>query len=175
MGKNKALLVHEGQALWRCQYQRLIMSGAARRWVSLRADDDWLPAEIPRVYDPGNMGPLGGVIASFSASSATHLMVLAVDLPRLPEAWFHALRKSCTPGVGAIGWHRSHNRYEPLAAIYPREFLSDANDAVLRHDFSLQSPARRSVERRRLVPIAITEEQQAWFTNWNTPEDVTNG
>src|SRR6187402_1343913 len=92
MGRDKALLEMEGRLLWERQRDLLVELGAAEIFLSARADQEW--AKKPRGFktvlhdaNPG-CGPLAGITAALERSSTAHLVVLAIDLPRVTEPWF---------------------------------------------------------------------------------------
>lgn len=164
MGRDKARLEVAGQPLWRRQWALLAAAGATDRMMSARADQSWVPAEVPVVRDAvADAGPLAGIASALAAMRGTHLLVLAVDLPRMDAAWIARLAAACAPGVGAAGWRDGF--YEPLAAIYPRELAGAADAALARGEFALQrfiagaGPAMRRIE--------ITRAEAGWFANWN--------
>src|SRR5689334_22776749 len=82
MGKEKALIEVEGQPLWRRQYELLHQAGARDVWVSLRVDQNWLPVEINRIDDViEDRGPMAGLGTVLNQTVATHVIVVATDLP----------------------------------------------------------------------------------------------
>lgn len=168
MGREKALLEVNGEALWRRQERVLREAGAAEVWLSARPEQAWATAEASgrvvhdRVVDAG---PLAGIAATLAASTATHLAVLAVDLPRMEAAWLRRLSAACGPGRGAVG--RREGFFEPLAAIYPREILVAAERALARGERSLQRLLTAEAARFAIVEIGATDA--AWFENWNEP------
>jgi molybdopterin-guanine dinucleotide biosynthesis protein A len=83
--------------------------------------------------------------------------------------WFRALRADCLPGVGVIG--RRGGFFEPLAAIYPREFKWLAWAALARGDYALQRLAAQAVQEGLLRVREIRTEEAEWFANWNSPAD----
>jgi molybdopterin-guanine dinucleotide biosynthesis protein A len=171
MGRDKALIEVGGQALWRRQYELLAAVGCRERFVSARAEQAWAFALEHRLDDARpDCGPLGGLVAALRACTSSHLVVLAVDLPRLPVEWIVRLRGLCAPGVGAVG--RREGNYEPLAAIYPRELLTEAEGALKRGKYSLQALLELAVAQKRLREVAIADEERAWFENWNEPSDL---
>lgn len=174
MGRNKALISVDGRPLWERQYRILSQAGAGEKGVSLRREDDWAPREIPRIFDDGEAGPLGGLLAALEVCTATHLIALAVDLPQLPVSWLDRLRGFCVIGRGAVGWRSEVNAYEPLAAIYPREFFSWARPAALRREFSLQPLLTGAAAAGLFHVETIVPEVQSWFVNWNSPGDVVS-
>ena len=172
MGQNKALLEVAGTPLWKRQYELLADSGAFRRLVSVRAGDDWLPAEIPRVVDDGEKGPFGGLLSALEHTTSTHLIALAVDLPRMSPDWFARLRARCAAGRGAVGQNPRIGAFEPLAAVYPRELRTLAEEAARSGSYCLQSLIERAVAKEILHVEAISTADEPWFANWNTPDDV---
>lgn len=172
MGRNKALLHVDNVALWQRQYALLGEAGSAHRLVSVRAGDDWLPADVPRVLDSGEKGPFGGLLAALEASTTTHIIALAVDLPRLPLSWLLRLRSQCAPGRGAVGHNTAVNAFEPLAAIYPRQLLTLALEADARGAYCLQSLLARAIAEGLLHVEPITSADRPAFANWNHPSDV---
>jgi molybdopterin-guanine dinucleotide biosynthesis protein A len=96
--------------------------------------------------------------------------VLAIDLPRIEEAWFATLRALCAPGVGAVGCRETDGKFfEPLAAIYPRELMPLAWSALARGELSLQRLLGRAVGQGLMRAHAITAAEAPHFENWNEP------
>ncbi len=175
MGENKALLPLAGQPLWRRQWQLLRDATQSDPVVSLRTGDDWTnDPSLIRVFDDGSKGPMGGILAGFEKTSATHLIVLAVDLPQLPVEWLNRLVRLCALDQGAIGKHPDGS-FEPLAAIYPRTLFFRLRDAAGRGEFSLQRLATRAVTENQLRAVTISAERLPWFQNWNEPSDLPPG
>jgi molybdenum cofactor guanylyltransferase len=173
MGCDKALMELEGVPLWRRQYNLLAQAGAAERVVSLRADQNWLPLDVSRVNDAKpDLGPLSGIVAALGKSRHSHLAVIAVDLPRVPAAWFTLLRGRCADRIGVIG-ETADGKFEPLAAIYPQAILPLARAALADGELSLQQLVRRAVEAGLLRSQPIGADEQRYFENWNEPGDVT--
>jgi molybdenum cofactor guanylyltransferase len=179
MGTNKALLDYEGLPLWRRQWALLDQAGAVECAVSVAGGESWRPEGVPVVVDRLlDTGPISGVEAALSwiqapsSAAATHVMVVAVDLPRVAASWFLELARLCRVGKGAVGRWGSDGFFEPLAAIYPREMLEDAEAAVCDGEFSLQRLVAGAVKRDRMVVREIGTGEAGMFANWNRPEDV---
>ena len=102
MGCDKALIEFEGEALWRRQARVLRDAGATRVFVNRRRDQE--PIDWPDVvYDTvTDCGPLAGISAALALVDS-EVAVLAVDMPGIDPDWFAWLRRSCAPGVGAVG------------------------------------------------------------------------
>lgn len=171
MGRDKALLEVGGEPLWRRQMEVLHRAGVSDVWLSARPEQAWAAAGAPgRVVHDAHVdeGPLGGIVAALRAARATHLAVLAVDLPRMEPTWFLRLWAACGRGRGAAG--RRDGFFEPLAAIYPRESLAGAEAALMRGERSLQRLL--AAEASRFAIMETGPEEAAWFENWNEPSQL---
>jgi molybdopterin-guanine dinucleotide biosynthesis protein A len=166
MGRDKALLDCGGEPLWRRQWRLLEQAGADEIFLSARSDQTWVPPGVITLADtvPG-AGPLAGTAAALARCSASHLLVLAVDLPQMTPAWFAQLAADCVPGRGAVG--RRGKFFEPLAAIYPCELRGAAEAALSRGDYALQAFIAAAGERFHIREI--TDAEAPWFANWNEP------
>jgi molybdopterin-guanine dinucleotide biosynthesis protein A len=169
MGRDKALLEVGGRALWVRQVELLRAAGVQEILFSVRPEQTWVPSVARRVPDAvPDAGPLAGIVAGLESCEASHLMVLAVDLPQMEPGWFRRLREQCEPGLGAVGRHGDF--FEPLAAIYPRTILPRAKAALAAGDGSLQRLIAGAADCLRVHEI--TAEETPWFANWNEPEGV---
>jgi molybdopterin-guanine dinucleotide biosynthesis protein A len=175
MGSDKALVEFEGAPLWRRQYSLIAQAGASDRMLSVRAEQTWPPLEVTRVVDaaPESLGPLAGIAAAMAKARGSHLLVLAVDMPRVPLAWFTRLRERCSDRIGVVG-ARADGNYEPLAAIYPQAMLPMVRAAVSDRDLAMQKLVARAVEEGFLRVQEIPAGEEAWFENWNEPADVSD-
>ncbi len=175
MGTDKAnLALADGERLWQRQWRILGEAGIERRWLSVRADQAWVPADASVVRDAvPDAGPLAGLLAASAAGDGTHFVVLAVDLPEVPAEWVRMLIARAQPGCGVVGrW--SDGTYEPLAALYPRECLEEwrARFGVAEHPPGLQALLREREESGGVVVIPLGPQDERWFRNANTPEDL---
>ncbi|MBL9211434.1 MAG: molybdenum cofactor guanylyltransferase [Opitutaceae bacterium] len=174
MGRDKALLEIDGVPWWQRQRDTLVDAGATEVLLSARPEQMWtrqasgFAGVVHDALPEG--GPLVGLTAGLERASQPWLMVLAVDLVALPPAWFTGLRADCAPGVGAIG--RREGFFEPLAAIYPREFKWLAWEALARGEYACQRVAAAAVEQGLLRVREITAAEADWFANRNTPGEV---
>jgi molybdopterin-guanine dinucleotide biosynthesis protein A len=171
MGREKALLEVEGVPMWERQLAVLKEAGAAEIFLSARPEQTW--ARGVKGFDAlltdalATGGPMVGITAGLERMTRPWLAVLAIDLPQMKAAWFQQLRKECQPGVGAVG--RNGDYFEPLAAIYPREVMSLAWEALVRGEFSLQKLIQRAVDENLMRVRSISADEGAWFENWNEP------
>jgi molybdopterin-guanine dinucleotide biosynthesis protein A len=175
MGTDKALVpLADGERLWQRQWRTLGEAGIERRWLSARADQSWVPADVPVVGDAvSDAGPLAGLLAASAAGDGTHLLVLAVDLPEVPVEWVRTLMARAQPERGVVGrW--PDGTYEPLAALYPRGWLQEWRAAFgsVAHPPGLQALLRERASTGGLDVIPLGPERERWFRNANTPEDL---
>lgn len=172
MGTDKAALPHPVSKLPLLEHQLRLLASLhpRRRFVSARLNQTLptLPADVTRIDDDGEQGPLGGVIATLSASDSEHLLVIAVDLPQLtPETLERLLNPVPPADSGAIA--TTIHGIEPLVAIYPRQALPAMKAALATGSYSLKSllcgalkPMMKTVDFAETTP----------FHNWNSPSDV---
>lgn len=184
MGSEKALLPAPppgGLLMWERQWEVLHDAGARRVYLSARTEQTWAQAARGKpgfaglLHDalPG-CGPLVGITAALERTGGAHVAALAVDLPRISVAWFLALVDKSTSGVGAVGRRRGF--FEPLAAIYPREMMWLAWEAIAAGDYSLQRVIARGAAQGLMRVLEIDDMQDDLFENWNAqrppPEDA---
>lgn len=170
MGRDKALLETEGRLLWDRQRELLVEIGAVEIFLSARPEQDWSQRAtgfkaVLHDANPG-CGPLAGIAAALERSFTSHLVVLAIDLPRMTTHWFDALLATCAAGRGAVG--RRGEFFEPLATVYPREFLPLAWEAVARAQYGLQPLLNAAVDAGLMTVGEIGEIEAPWFENWNS-------
>jgi molybdopterin-guanine dinucleotide biosynthesis protein A len=171
MGKDKATVLFRGKALWQIQLDLLRTLNPKEIFVSARTNPVWRPADADFVSDiPPSRGPLSGLAASLDRMCGPHLLALAVDMPLMSERYLRHLCDKIEPHVGVVP--RIHGRAEPLAAIYPREAVTEFQCALAGADFSLQTVTRLLVQSGKLREVAITEQEQSLFLNVNQLSDL---
>ena len=173
MGRDKALLEVNGVPLWQRQRDVLAHAGAAEIFLSARPDQRWArdaKGFSAVIHDamPG-CGPIVGLTAGIERAAHPFVAVVAIDLPAITSAWFMSLRDDCTTGCGVVG--RQSDRFEPLAAIYPREFMWMAWEALARGEYSLQRLVTNASAQGLLRVREITPAEMPLLANWNREED----
>lgn len=129
MGRDKTLLEVDGQSLLARQIEVVRAAGASEVFISGRRGMDYTAFDCPVLQDRfPNSGPLGGIQTGLSAASTQHVLVLAVDMPRISTNILGQLARHCTDTAGAIP--RVNGAIEPLAAFYPRIAVSLANELL---------------------------------------------
>jgi molybdopterin-guanine dinucleotide biosynthesis protein A len=169
MGRDKALLEVDERVLWERQRDVLVETGAYEVFLSARPDQEWAKKAkgFKAILHDGNpgCGPLTGIAAALERSTTAHLVVLAIDLPRMIPQWLEALLDERAPGVGGVGSH--NNFYEPLAAVYPREFLPRIWESMAAAQYSLQPLLAKAEADGMMRTFEIGEVEAPWFENWN--------
>jgi molybdopterin-guanine dinucleotide biosynthesis protein A len=89
---------------------------------------------------------------------AQHLLALAIDMPSMTEEYLTFLCSHIEPCRGVIV--KIDDRFEPLAAIYPREAAIEFRTALAGSDFSLQNVVRHLVTSGKLLEISVTEQER---------------
>ena len=173
MGKDKATLLFRGKPLWQIQLELLRKLEPTEIFVSARANPVWRPADVQFVADdPPSRGPLSGLAASLARMRIEHLLALAIDMPFMTEKYLRFLCTSIQLGCGVVA--RLNDRFEPLAAIYPREASADFRHALSGQDFSLQTLTNRLVAAGKLRVIPVTSQERKLFRNMNEPADLSH-
>lgn len=183
MGRDKALIPVQGEPLILRQLRLLRVAGASRVMVSVAAGDpkavDRLWQQIPRAVEclpdaRPDTGPLGGIAAALESlrSDESHLIVLAVDLPRMESGLLGALIESVqgTPGAGVVS--EVDGNLEPLVAVYPRVGLASALARLDRGELSVQDWTREGLRHGWMRTHMVLEGEAGAFLNWNRPEDL---
>ena len=177
MGRDKAALVVDGEALWQRQIRVLREAGATTVGVARRSDQPILAldASTPLWLDPvPDAGALAGIHAAFAATPTGWLAVLATDMPVIDAGWFLWLADHCAAGTGAIAQHVGGN-FEPLCAIYPREAWDEVNRRLGAAEYRLQDLAQALRQQHRLAAVPLLETETWRVVNWNTPTEAGSG
>ncbi len=171
MGSDKAAVLFRGEPLWRIQLNTLKELKPVEIFVSARSDPIWRPRNVRFVEDiPPSRGPLSGLAASLDRMSTSHLLALAIDMPRMTETYLKFLCAQIKPGQGILP--KIGNRAEPLAAIYPREAAIDFREALTGADFSLQALVCDLVAAGKVLEMSVPEHEKKLFLNVNAPSDL---
>ncbi len=174
MGVEKATLVIAGEPLWLRQIRILSALQPAALWMSARTVLPWCPPHIPVLMDkPPSRGPLSGVAAGLGRLQTSHVLVLAIDLPRMTEDHLQKLWDLARPGVGVIPSQGDY--FEPLCAVYPAEALAAAEEALNSGDASLQHFAQSLAAKSQARVYDLTQNERSLYLNMNTPSDLPPG
>jgi molybdopterin-guanine dinucleotide biosynthesis protein A len=173
MGRDKATLIFRGKPLWQIQLDLLRSLRPLQILLSARTDPVWRPADIEFVKDAQpSRGPLSGLTTALARSSATHLLVLAVDMPLMDPQYLRSLCHDFSPGIGLVPI--IGDRLEPLAAIYPAELHPKFAAALSGSDYSLQTLTRKLADAGKLRLVPVAKDHERYFRNLNEPGDLEN-
>jgi molybdopterin-guanine dinucleotide biosynthesis protein A len=173
MGSDKALLTcSTGEPLWSKQLRLLDTLHPQFTWISGRTVPAWCPVGVEVVLDvPPSRGPLSGLCACLARLETTHLLALAIDMPRMTTKHLCTLRAMAQAGHSLIP---SNGRsFEPLCAIYSKSVESVAAGLLGRGDNSLQTFAKALVERKLATPYYLSAIEKPLYLNVNRPEDFS--
>ena len=174
MGADKAFVQLEGRTL----LARVI--DAARSItpnVGIVGDPAKFASFAPVVEDifPG-CGPLAGIHAALTNTTADLTIILAVDLPFVspPLLRFLIDRAEQSPASGAI-IPRVDQRWQPLCAVYRRQFATVAETALRAGHYKIDplfsASTTHAIEERELQDAGFSP---CLFLNMNTPQDLTD-
>jgi molybdopterin-guanine dinucleotide biosynthesis protein A len=172
MGADKATLIINGEPLWARQMKLLRELRPEKILVSARARPQWCPEDIEVVRDePPSRGPLSGLAAALKAARTTHVLVLAVDLPRMTPAHLRELQSLARVGCGVIPVN--DDGLEPLCAIYPvaDAVIGAVATALTSGDVSLRGVAGALLRQARLDEIRPDPRSRGFYANMNTRDD----
>jgi molybdenum cofactor guanylyltransferase len=170
-GTDKAFLPWAGRRLIDRQLDLLRALGPTALFISGRAGVDYAIADARVVLDavPGE-GPFGGLAAVLEATTAPHVVVLAVDLPAMTPEFLRQLLDRRTEDQGVVT--RSAAGWEPLAAVYPRAILPLVHSHIERREFAVHRLIDAGIAAGLLVEARIADQFPGVFRNVNTPEDL---
>ncbi len=174
MGSDKAFVLWRGRRLIDRQLALLKALGPTELLVSGRAGIDYGVADVRVVLDAQpDQGPLGGLAALLHATAAPNVLILAVDLPAMTEAFLERLLLQCCAGVGVVPLTESG--WEPLVAVYPRDVLPVINARLARGDLAMHAMIAEATRAGLLQAVEITGLHRDVFRNLNTPLDLNAG
>jgi molybdopterin-guanine dinucleotide biosynthesis protein A len=169
MGKQKALMEVDGIPLWKHQYKKL--EGVADE-ILVSGPEGLLPVPALRDHRP-DLGPLAGIERGLEAASHPMLLVLAVDMPRMPLGYLKRLCGLSSPLCGTVP--QRHGYFEGLAAVYPRATLTLLRESLASSDRSLQCMIRKAEGMSLIKGLPVNGWENVFFQNWNHPLDLESG
>jgi molybdopterin-guanine dinucleotide biosynthesis protein A len=171
MGKDKASLCLGGIPLWQRQLATLGALSPAECFIAGRCDGPYAQSEWEIVPDEkSGCGPLGGVIVALRRARHEHILILAVDLPQMSSLFLRKLvGRALRDNRGAVV--QLDNRFEALAAIYPRRSLELAEEQLRTGDFSMQRFVAAAIDAKLVDVVQFDDRNRRYFFNVNTASD----
>lgn len=170
MGTDKAFLEFKGRTLLT---NALELGRAVAEEVRIVGDPNRV-AECGTVVEdiyPGR-GPLGGIHAALKSSETELNLVIGVDLPLLEARLLRYLMVCAEQSGAVVTVPRVGKHFEPLCAVYRKELLVPAEQALMagrnKIDALFACVRIRTVDDEELAQRHFSSEM---FRNVNTPED----
>jgi molybdopterin-guanine dinucleotide biosynthesis protein A len=128
MGSDKSFVVLDGRSLLA---RALGLARSVTDSVRIVGSAEKFAAFAPVVEDIfRDCGPLGGIHAALRSSTAELNLMLAVDVPFVPSALLRYLVVRARSASAAATVPRARGGWQPLCAIYRREFADAAEKAL---------------------------------------------
>jgi molybdopterin-guanine dinucleotide biosynthesis protein A len=166
MGRDKALLLHHGEALASAIAREV--ERAAGQCTLIGDPSRYQPLGYPVIADiyPGE-GPLGGILTALRHSSADWNVIVACDMPQITAELFRGLLEAADQrsDLDVLAPMGPSARFEPLCSVYHRRcgpVLQSAFDSGVRK-------IAEAVKYLRLETVEIPELRA--LDNVNTLED----
>jgi molybdopterin-guanine dinucleotide biosynthesis protein A len=117
-------------------------------------------------------GPLGGIHAALTQSSAELNLMLAVDMPFVSKALLDFLFATAESNAASVTVPKIAKGWQPLCAIYRREFAHSAERALREGNYKIDTLFRdisvHAIEASELIAAGFETN----FFNVNTPKDL---
>ena len=170
MGRDKAFLPWQGGTLLSHALQLAASVTPNLRIVGDLEKFSNFGAVIEDIY--AERGPLGGIHAALSSSTSDLNLMLAVDLPFIEPRFLHFLAGLAQAANAIVTLPRASGQFQPLCAVYQREFLQAA-------DLALQAGENKIGALFSRLNTRVIEEAEFtragfspdMFRNLNTPEE----
>jgi molybdenum cofactor guanylyltransferase len=172
MGMDKAFLTFSGQTLVE---RALGVANLVSPHVTIVGD----PAKFSKygtVIEDfyRNAGPLAGIHAALAHSSAELNLMLAVDMPFVSRTLLEFLLTTAADSDAIVTVSRTGRGFQPLCAVYRREFASAAEQALRAGKYKIDALfagfATRVIEESELQIAGFATKL---FVNVNTPDDLS--
>jgi molybdopterin-guanine dinucleotide biosynthesis protein A len=172
MGKNKALLKLGGVSLLQ-RALSLAESVSADVWIVGSRQKFEAFGRVIEDRVPG-CGPLSGIDAALRQTANQFNLILAVDLPFLTVDFLRYAMVTAADSPSLVTVAGVHGKLQSLCAIYRREFLKIAEEALrqqrFRLDALLMETNTRIMDEAELARAGFGLNM---FSNLNTPEEFS--
>jgi FdhD protein len=172
MGSDKALMPWQGEPLWQHQLRILQDLEPTELFISARIEQALAAEAVVLILDPPGIdeGPLGAITRCLRQIQRP-LLVLAIDMPAMTSEFLQERLLASFDGVHGLVFSGSHG-YETLAALYTPSMLPLLDEALAVGRLGLQDVLGRAVERDLMQVKHLRPQDEVFFRNLNTPEDV---
>jgi molybdenum cofactor guanylyltransferase len=172
MGTDKAFVVLDGRTLLE---RALEVARSVTGDVRIVGDRAKFAAFAPVVEDVFQAcGPLGGIHAALQATRAELNLMLAVDVPFVTEELLTYLIDRARNAAASVTVPRVGGRWQPLCAVYRREFADVAEKALCARRYKIDAlfddVSVQAIGEEELGAVGFPAKM---FRNLNTPEELT--
>ena len=168
MGHDKALLSLGGKTLLD-RARELALAVTGQVWA-VGAKAKYGRDAIEDVFP--HRGPLGGIHAALASSASELNVILSVDTPFVKAEFLRFLIDEARRSVTTVTVPYVCDHFQPLCAVYRREFLEVAEPALREGKNKIDPLFRhttvRLIDEQELKRLAFDPRM---FDNLNTPED----
>lgn len=179
MGVDKGLLEWDGRTWAQLAFDKLA-SFNIPVYISVNRQN---PGAYKQNFDPAFLiqddeqmqvgGPLKGLLSVHQAMPNDDLLVLAVDMPNMHHSVLRALIEQSESSRAEAFVYQNENQLEPLCGIYTASGLRKILAAVLEQRLPRFS-MHYVLSQMTTWALQVTPEQQRYFINCNSPEDLSN-
>ena len=170
MGADKAFLELDGRTLLARALENVRSVTDNAHIVGPRGKFQSFAPVVEDIYP--DRGPLGGIHAALHGSDAELNLMLGVDLPFVTPALLRFIVDQAAAGDAAVTVPKIGGGYQPLCAVYRREFRAPAQEALENGrntiDALFAATRARVLGEAELARFAFSPRL---FENLNTPED----
>jgi molybdopterin-guanine dinucleotide biosynthesis protein A len=185
MGADKAFLVYDGQtlleralAVMQAVCDRVTIVGDPAKFAQYASAEHQAENRETPKYDrvvadifPG-CGPLAGIHAALAHPTADLNLMLAVDMPFVSKEVLAFILAAAETNNATVTVPRTSKGLQPLCAVYRREFLTVAEEALqagkYKIDAAFSTVSTYEISAAELAKAGFPERI---FFNLNTPED----
>lgn len=171
MGKDKAFILLEGRTLLERALGLVCSVTSDVRIVGDPAKFSSFASVVEDLF-PG-CGPLAGIHAALRSSQTDLNLILAVDIPFLIPAFLQYMLGRARGSDSAVTVCRTARGWQPLCAIYRRDFTSIAEKALCagryRIDALFAEVGTQVISELELETAGFSSDL---FSNLNTPDDL---
>ena len=171
MGRDKAVIEVAGQQMVQYPFNRL-KAADLPVIVSCRRDQQhFFPSETSLVFDrQGEIGPMAGLCAAFSAFPEAQFLVLPCDMPTVSDELLRKLLEQNNEVSDIVLLDQKHNgRYYPFPAIYHPSIIPKLQLLFEKGEYSMQKLIE--VSKCHLVEV---DSQIFDLRNINDPHDLSD-
>jgi molybdopterin-guanine dinucleotide biosynthesis protein A len=171
MGCDKAGVEFSGTPLWQHQLKTLRKIGAHEILISGRRDALYGDCGLTIIEDKiKSVGPIAGIASLLMAAAHPLVLILAVDMPHMTDAYLRRLWEQCSSERGVVPERKGF--FEGVAAFFPTAAHSIALQVLQGEDHSIQYFVRECAAKNLVKIVSVSDDESALFKSLNAPSDL---